>query len=523
MLLEDVWPFIEKSKNQIALMRAFKFPLTFYNKETPYTDFFTAHTAIKVLSNDINASLYVLMCSQLIELNNGIAQLSTISEKTYKDTDNHQLNGVQELQAQFILLNHFWENGSKLFASFLEYAGGEAETELLKHEIAKYRAEEQKLYAVLKDYEPFKIHDLNKYFIDMGKTIKHEKEEFNIYIKNYSSIVKAMRCFSTFTNLLPSAIRMPSSKNYLAMVLSERMSLNSITYLNDEKLMEYFLPEVNDFVALNIEKEVKVSKFYQFADKFTEFKNNYPHLFNTLANRMFLERNNGVKNSMEYLYCSDIKEEDFVIVEKQLEYLQNNIYEKDFTKLKAKPKDYIILDKISLQNWESKVDKSNLETSPLAKYMSLVNAASIVSNMYEMYINKQNDNDNEKSDNKVKFDDNITRNRRGFIEKELKTIQRTLMFGNNVKYMKDLFSMRENGELLNKKLQIFYFMRKSIDEAQKENINQFTSLNKIRCITKGMEFALTDMKSILDEDLRFLKLKSMTSNKKTVNKSKKKI
>ena len=66
-------------------------------------------------------------------------------------------------------------------------------------------------------------------------------------------------------------------------------------------------------------------------------------------------------------------------------------------------------------------------------------------------------------------------------------------------------------------------MRKSIDEAQKENINQFTSLNKIRCITKGMEFALTDMKSILDEDLRFLKLKSMTSNKKTVNKSKKKI
>ena len=74
--------------------------------------------------------------------------------------------------------------------------------------------------------------------------------------------------------------------------------------------MEYFLPEVNDFVDSNIEKEIKVSKFYQFADKFTEFKNDYPHLFNTLANRMFLERNNGVKNSMEYLYCSDIKEED---------------------------------------------------------------------------------------------------------------------------------------------------------------------------------------------------------------------
>lgn len=524
MLLEEVWPLIEKSENQLALMKAFKFPVIFYNKDKSYNDFFSTHTAAKVLSGDINAPLYVLMCTQLMELNRGIYELSTISERAYKDTEVLETNGVDELQAQFILLNHFWEHGTKLFVSFLKYGGGEAETEILRKEIKEFRRKEQEIYAILKPYEPFKIHDLNGYFINVGKTIKQEKEEFNTFIKNYSSLVLSMRCFSTFLNLLPNAIRMPSSKNYLALLLSERISPNSITYLEDNELIKYFIPEISRSCAENLEKEGKVSKNYLFADKIVSFLNDSKHLFDSKEKTIFLDRNKYAKEHINYSYCDDIKESDLLILEKQMELLKNNIYEKSFSDLSAKPKDFIILDKISLQNWEEKIDKKNLIKESFSKYMSLVNGAAIISTMYENFLIKTGkDKIKDKSDKTIDVEDSFAKGRKKFIRQEVKSIQSTLMLGNNVKYMKDLFAIREDGESLNKKLQIFYMMRKAIAEKNEEKVLNIDELSKIRCMTKGMEYVLFDMKDTIEEDLRYMKLKAVTSSKKEVKKSKKKI
>ena len=519
MLLDEVWPFIEKSENQLALMKAFKLPVSFYRKQNEYDEFFSSHTAVKVLTNDINAPLYVLMCAQLMELNKGMRDLSWIVHKTYNDTDTQETNGVRELEAQYVLLNHLWEQGTKIFTKFLQYNGGEVETQNLRDEILEYRKSEVEIYTALKSYQPFKIHNLHEYFIQVPSSLKNDKEEFSAALKGYNSLVVSMRCFSTFVNLLPQAIRLPSSKNYLAMAFAERMEINTVTSLDDEKMMHYFLPTINDVCLRNLEKEVAVTKNYHFVGKFNEFKKENPHLIDTKQEELFFQRNKGKKEEPEYLYCFDLKEDDWAIIEKQMLYIKNNTAEKDFKSLKAKPKDFVLLNRISLKGWEEKVDKADLHKAPFAKYMSMINGASIIAEIYENYIKKSFEFNN---DNIIRVD-SVSKERRIFIEKELKSIQGSLMFGNNVKYMKDLFALRANGEELNKKLQMFYVMRKNLNDEQVDSSIEVDKLTKIRCFTKGMEFVLEDMHKLIEQDLRYMKLKAVTSEKKERKTARKKL
>lgn len=518
-VLTEVWDDVKDFKNKNLLMKAFKLNpsnLIFTDSiDNSFRDFFGTHTSIKVLTEDINAPLAVLMFQQLNELYEGVEQLSMLAQRLYQDSDKNINNGVKVIEVQMIMANMLLEKGVEVFTALLNYNGGEDSAVFLREKIISVREQEQKMYQKFKSLEPFKLVDLNECFIDTSNlTNKMDKENLNNAMHMYPAIVWTMRAFSSFLTLMPYAIKMPSRQNYLAEFIKVEMNKNTRLRL-DDTIFEYFAKKTNykNYSECVDSVNSLLGRINPEVLEFVKgFEETHPYLIHDSAFKIKINSLEAV-NSFEVF--EDINLDDVKNIKDRLSSMQEEYNERNLSKFVIKNK-FFINDVLSFESKKMVGLNDDLLVIPKTKYQSFASLAGDISLIYETHIKEDKDTKNVKVVH-------VFPEQSKLIKKELKNIPKNLLFGNNIKYMKDLFSTRKNAEVLNKKLEIFYKTRLMINSKyEKENMCKLDSLTNLRSLYKGVEVAMHESYSLFNETLRYIELKAMTNTKKTDEKKVKK-
>lgn len=524
MLSEKVRPYLNEAKNIIPLLRGFKANVVSSCSDYGYDNFFGTHTSIKVLTGDINAPLIVLFFQQLSELNQSVKDLAFISERTYKDTYIHQNNGVEQIQSQLILTNYYWEIGTELFIKLLKCNGSDGIDEL-KEDVLKAREDIQNLYELTKEYEPFKIHHLNDYFVNLKGLIKNSKEELNQSIKNYKTNIFTLRGFSTFLSLMSELLRKPSCYNYMAMILQERLHAQTITNLNDPLLIEQFCLKANIYSSREIfTKDFQASFNYIFVEKINNMNENKPFMFNEIEEKIFIERNNNLKDKINTVNLENLSVKAYDVFKKQEEKIISEIFSKNYKVLneeKPSSKNPIVINgNLSFKDEYKKYNLNDLTLMAYGQWCSMADVANKVASEYIDYIKDINKLDVKRE--KLTITANLWKEKRKMIKEELKIVPKGLMFGSNIKVCKLILEEKENSRDLVNKLHLFYNIRCYISD--KKELHE-DSITKIRAIYKGVEYCIKDMQSLLEQkEFRYMHLNGkMLTEEKKVNKPKKKI